>query len=317
MTELQEQYTEYEQRLQFEADTPILGMLAWYSVPESVEVKHSEFVGLVELNDAPLDTPNVPKPANVFRRACNKAKIMKVPTPNPDVFVNYTMRDASYDENFVFRRMIAEQVDAENHELGYRDIGLAIFSKDDFTTFYISDVEDDDPAKPYWDSLTQQIDDYLKDNKVTLPAIAIREAARRGLTQHLSGTAVRESGGVYFVASTRRDKLEALDRTINGVKGATFHTLPLVDDLRQRDMLKNAFEDETVAKSVALVAKITELLGQGTPIPAKTFLGIRKEYSDLKTRLNEYQDLLNDSLNKTETALEVANRQVLALLEAT
>lgn len=306
-------FNEYAKHLR-ESDVPVMGTLSWFHVPDSAQMTHKEFLHLVETSDAPIKTPNVPKPADVFRRACNSAKNLKVPSGR-DTFMNYTMRDAGYDEGFVFRRMVEEEVDGKNHELGFRILGLATFSKEGITTTYTPEIDTDDPAFREWLKMQERVDNFLSAKMLHLPAIAIREAARKGLEHHLRGTRVRPSGGVYFVSMERMAQLEALDFVINSVPDCSFHILPLVDDDRQREMLKEAFQAESIDDTGRLVAEMTELLNGDKAIPANTFLSLRDRYQFQKAKLDEYSELLSDQLSEAQAAMEICNKQLAALFD--
>jgi hypothetical protein len=293
----------------------MLGMLAWYSVPEASEISHSDFLKLVEDNDAPIKMPELPKPADVFRRACNNAKMLKVPADVPNEFFNFTMRDAGYDEGFVFRTAVEERVDSKNHELGFRVIGQATFSRESLKTHYSIDVDVDDPSISHYKKMQSSIDHFVDSKALVIPAIAIRESARRSLEVTLAGTRVRPGGGVYFINPDRLDKLEAVDYVINSVPNASFHVLPLVDDKRQREMLKSSFEDESIEETKRLIDDITTILKNGDDISAKKFSQLRTRYVDQKSKLAEYKDLLSDALETSSAALDVCNAQIMQLLD--
>jgi hypothetical protein len=308
------EYFKYTEHLKT-SNVPVLGMLAWYSVPESSEIKHGDFLQLVEDNDAPIKMPEMPKPADVFRRACNAAKLLKVPADVPNEFFNFTMRDAGYDDGFVFRTAVEERVDSKNHELGFRVIGQATFSRESLKTHYSLDVDPDDSAVVHYKSMQSSIDHFVDSKAVVIPAIAIRESARRSLEVTLNGTRVRPGGGVYFINPDRLDKLEAVDYVINSVPNASFHVLPLVDDKRQREMLKSSFEDESIEETKRLIDDITNILKSDDEISAKKFSQLRSRYVDQKDKLAEYKDLLNDALETSTAALEVCNAQIMQLLD--
>jgi hypothetical protein len=307
---------EYSEHLK-KSKQPILGMLVWYTVPVSSEMDHLEYCQLVETLNPPIKTPDVPKPAHVFRRACQAARISKVRTSNPEVFHNYVMRDAGYDPNFVHRRIIEEKVDAKDHSLGFRDLGHAVFSKEGVSATYQRSPQFPvgDPSEPYWQMMQDRIDTYLVEKMNFVPAIAIREGARKALEEKLRGVKVREGGGVYFVAADKLEPVEALDKLINTIPGASCHILPLVDDVRQRQMLKEAFENETVEETSELIGEIAELLASDKNIPAKTFISIQQRYLDKRSKLKEYSALLNDALDQSETILMACNAQLAALLD--
>jgi hypothetical protein len=307
-------YFSYTQHLK-NSDVPVLGMLAWYSVPESSEINHKDFLLLVEKQNAPIKTPELPKPADVFRRACNNSKLLKVPAGVPGEFFNYTMRDSGYDEGFVFRTAVEERVDSKNHELGFRTIGQVIFSRESVNTTYSYDIPMDDPAVKHYQDMQNSIDSYVDDKALTIPAIAIRESARRALEVTLMGTRVRPGGGVYFINPDKLDKLEAVDYVINNVPNASFHVLPLVDDKRQREMLKSSFEDESIEETKRLIDDITNILKKGDDISAKKFSGLHERYTAQRDKIAEYKTLLNDALETSSAALEVCNAQIMKLLD--
>jgi len=307
-------YFTYSKHLK-DSEVPILGMLAWYSVPESSEVNHKDFLLLVEKQNAPIKTPELPKPSDVFRRACNNSNLLKIPAGIPGEFFNYTMRDSGYDEGFVFRTVVEERVDSKNHELGFRTIGQVIFSRESVKSKYTYEVDMDDHAVPFYQQMQSSIDKYIDSKGLTIPAIAIRESVRRALEITLTGTRVRPGGGVYFINPDKLDKLEAVDYVINNIKDSSFHILPLIDDKRQREMLKSSFEDESVEETKKLIDEITVILKNGDDISAKKFSNIHERYSSQKNRISEYKKLLNDALETSTAAVEICNKQILKLLD--
>jgi hypothetical protein len=307
-------YFSYQEHLK-SGSVPTLGMLAWYSVPESAEISHKDLLLLIEKNNAPLKTPELPKLADVFRRACNNAKMLKIPTGIPGEFFNYTMRDSGYDDGFVFRTAVEERVDSKNHELGFRVIGQATFSRESIKTHYQTDLDSSDHAIQYFVKMQHAIDSYVDSKATMIPAIAVRESARRALENTLLGTRVRPGGGVYFINPEKLSSLEAIDSVINNVPSASFHVLPLVDDSRQREMLKSSFEDESIEETKRLIDDITEVLKGDQNITAKKFSSLHDRYTSQKNKLAEYKDLLSDALETSSTALDVCNAQIMQLLD--
>lgn len=310
-------YEQYANHLRNSSKVPLIGILAWYYVPDSAEIAHKDFVFLVESTDAPVKLPKTPKPADVFRRACNNAKILKARTGEKGIRYNYELRDAGYDDGFVWREMVEERVDAENHSLGFRIIAKATFSKEGVFTKFSPNIDHDDHAWQHYRTMADSIEAFIKARLLMLPAIAIREAARKGLEVHLMGTKVRPGGGVYFVSIEKSDKVDALAHVINSVDGASFHIMPLVDDEKQSAMLKEAFEDESVEETTRLISDITDLLKSDDMVTARKWVEIQTRYATQKAKLAEYQGILSDALSMASTQLEVANVQMLTLLEQT
>lgn len=289
----------------------IIGMLAWYTVPSTAEIEYADFMNLVIDNDAPITKMKQPSPNNVFRRACSSSKLLKQPGPEDDIFCNYRFRDVSYDKTYIFKCLVEEQVDRANHTLDHRTVADVTFTKASHRVSFDVKIDDDDYAQPAYQALVQNLKDFIANKGSKMHDLVIREAARRSLEYMLKG--VRLRGAVYFVAYEYADELEALDAVINGVEEADFHMLPLIDDQKQRNMLKNAFEDESMDQAHQLMAEIAELLESNKNVPAKKFADIQMRYSLMKDKMSEYGKLLNDSLSNAQESLTICNKQLAAL----
>ena len=295
------------------AGVPSLGMLAWYSVPETCEVLHSSFVELIVKHDAPIHLMKPPRPDNVFKRACAKAQILKV-RKTASVFVNYNIRDAGYDDTYVYRQAVEEEVDGDNHHLGYRVLGDIMFNKKLIMLDFTPSITEDDVSYKSFETMCDSIQKYLHDKALAMNAYSIRESARRSLEHSLAATRVRPGGGIYFVSSQKSEKLLALDSVINSIEHASFHILPLVDDKKQRLMLKNAFEDESIGETQRLMSEIAEVLNSPGGVSAKTFLDFQNRYAELKDKMIEYSSLLDDALEQSSNSLSLCNTQITNLL---
>lgn len=297
------------------SSVPLLGMLSWYSVPESAQITHKDYLVLVETSGAPMRLPELPASANLFRRACNAAKVLKVPSPIPGQTYNYELRDAGYDDNFVFRSLVEELVDGKQHSHGYTVLAQVIFAKESLKVTFNFQVPDDHHARPICETIKQSIVDYVYQKGEVIPAITTRQNVQRALEGNLRGTRVRPGGGVYFVGMDKAKQIEAIDYVVNNVPDASFHILPLVDDTKQRAMLKSSFEDDSVEQTRGLIEDITELLKSGDDISARKFKDIQSKYTEQKKKLDEYQKLLSDALSRSATELDVCQAQLVTLLD--
>lgn len=307
--------SEFDDYIQHLADVgiPSLGMLSWYSVPESCEILHSSFVELIVNNNAPINLMKPPRPDNVFKRACAKAQINKV-SKSDGVFVNYNIRDAGYDDTYVYRQAVEEMVDGNSHHLGYNVIGDIMFNKKAIHLDFSALVEESSPSFAFFEQMTKSIQQYVHDKALAMNAYSIRESARRTLEGPLSATRVRPGGGIYFVSVSKSESLMALDSVINSVENASFHILPLIDDKKQRLMLKSAFQDESIGETQRLMAEIAEVLNSNGNVSAKTFLEFQSRYSQLKDKMTEYSTILDDALDQASNSLELCNTQITNLL---
>ena len=295
-------------------DTPILGMLVWYTVPVSAEISHKEFIHLIDQHKAPIDRINVPSPNNVFRRACSMAALKKQIGPTNESSCNYTMRDTGNEPSFIFKCLVEETVDGKNHVLAHRTIADISLAKDTAKIHFECKIDDNDFA---WDAYTQvkdTLEGFVKGKSLVMHDLVIREAARRSVEYNLLGVRVRQGGGVYFVALDRCKELESVGNVINSIDTASFDMLPLVDDEKQREMLRVSFESESVGETQVLISEARELL-KSDKITAKKFIEMQTRYANLKSKMATYSDILNDSLDNSKEALNIASSQINALLD--
>lgn len=298
-----------------ESDTQLLGFLGWYNVPGSAEIDFELFNALIEKYDAPLRKMSAPKLPDVFRRACNDANITKRKSID-DTYLNFTMRDAGHDSGFVFRNLVEERVDSENHRLGYREIDRAIFSRDTGHVVFDRQVAEDDSAMPYIDEVETSIRSFLSTKATLMPPIQTREAIRKALEIDLSGVRARPAGGIYFVSLDKTEQVQALSSVYNELADCSLHILPLVDDVAQRGMIRDAFESEAVNATADLMAELAELKASGKKISSNKFEAIRTKYDTQVTKLLEYKAILADSLGKSESALDLVNESIVGILNS-
>lgn len=308
-------FNDYTQHL-LEDDVPLLGFLQWYNVPGTAQVDYQTFNDLVEQHDAPLRHMPPPKLPDVFRRACNEAKMLKVSGGN-DTHMNYTMRDAGHDDDCVYRNLVEEQLDANNHELGYRELAQAIFTRDTGDVTFVWKIDPDDPAASVVKVLEAQVQNFMENRAGLLPAIQVREAIRKALEITLSGLRVRPSGGVYFLSLDKADAIQSLLIVCNALDQCSLHLLPLVDDAKQRHMVKEAFESESVEATTELIGEIMELKSKGNKIPATQFLKIRERYAEQVSKMEQYKGILQSGLDQSQATLELAEGHLRDLLDQT
>ena len=294
-------------------DVELLGLLAWYSVPSTAEIEYADFIKLIADNDAPISKMKPPSPNNVFRRACSHSKLSKQPGPDDDITCNYMFRDVSYDKTYIYKALVEEQVDKDNHTLDHRVIADIHFDKGTHNILCKTKIAHDDYARPALDALMAAMEGFVQNKGTKIHDLIIRESARRALEGPLMSVGVRPGGVVYFVSTDKADELAALEAVINGVPEANFHILPLIDDSKQRDMLKEAFEEESIGQTRELMSEIAKALENSDGVPASKFISLQEQYAKMKDKMDAYKKLLNDSLTEADTTLTLANQQIVAL----
>lgn len=291
-----------------------LGRLVWYSVTEETKVNYSDFCGEIlnvysTLNGTiPPVLPPAPRDVDVFKRACTAAKRVNVPAPVNVAYSksNYTVRPAGSDETKVWRVIVREDLDTENHSLGYTELVKIAYDRNMNAIMFTPLVAPtDDAVAP---EMSKDIQDYYTREAGNLTAYFIREYVRRMLERDLYAIRVRPSGGVYFIHEQYAPVVEALETAMSNIAdkyGSSMHSLPLLDDGKQREMLRAAFESESVGEVDRLLGDVSEILRDNKQISMERYQKFAEDQNALVKKVADYSDLLDQALDLTGSRLEM------------
>jgi uncharacterized protein DUF6744 len=302
------EFSDYSNRLKT-ADVPSLGSLCWYTASEETAVPHADMEAHLQVVGLDAFTPKAPRDDDVFRRVCTNAQRKRVPTADPKVFENYLVRDVQRKGLKVTKQIVREQVDQSNKRLSYDPIVEVEYdSLASNLSYALLGVTNGGSTAV---NIAQEIETNFLANRNTLNGYAIRELFRRVLVSSYA-TGVRN--GVYFCGKAHADRIDALERLARMIPNASFHSLPLVDDVKQRTMLREAFEAETVDELRRRLAEIDELLSSPNEVPLKRVLALRDEVKPLKAKLKQYAELLEDNLDGAVLELKAYDTKIVRLL---
>lgn len=303
-------FSTYSDRVRGLGSDSWLGSLAWFSVSESVSIDHAEFTR--RLTAAGLDRAFLPPPPrddDVFRRVCTTAQRKRVPTA-AGTFENVLVRDVSREKNTVTKNIVVEEVDAANKRLSYSPVHQVAFDGTQIISGYLGvSLPGGSTAA---DATLADIRSGYDAQKGKLNSYAIREVIRRVLGR-AQATTVRSGGGVYFVMADHVHHLAALEQLAGLIDGVSVHALPLIDDIKQRKMVKEAFEAETVGEIDRRLGEIDTILN-GPEIPESRFLTLNQEMQDLIGKAETYSDLLEESMGNAEFRMQVYRKKMGAVL---
>lgn len=304
------------------APAAFLGRICWYSVPEATMVGHMEFCRDLLTRDLDkFHLPLAPKPVDVFRRA---SKSVQGKHRIGDKFTaNYLVRDLSMSPEEVERVLVREVVDSDNHVLWFESVAVITFSrannfvKTKHTPPEQVDVEGwtnkiDHQCRKLEDEKLNEVRSTYALNTHYITSYVVRETIRKILSR-LDATVMRD--GVYFVGESRVGELEGLEALVNALDGCSFHSLPLVDDARQREMLKAAFLDDCLGQIDDLIGKIRKILqSEDTRITPNRFADLQVLRTELRDRAETYKSMLETSLGETEVRLDALDQQLWELV---
>lgn len=303
-------FTDYASHVQGLDRETWLGMLSWYTVAEDLRVPHDDMVTLLAKVGLSSHMPRVPSDSDVFRRTCSAAQRKRVPNPGGN-FDNFLVRDPGSKDDNLCRRIVREEVDSSNQRLSYAEVGEVCFDRttgDIRTTLF---PPGDDMAREILDVIRTN---YLADRR-TLNGYAVRELIRRVLVGANATNVRYPGGGVYFLSVDHAGTVAALEDMAEVLgSDVSVHSLPLLDDKKQRTMVKRAFEAESIDRANAMVAEIAELL-KGEAVSAERVATYVTALGDLRGKLDEYSGLLETGLSSTSASISILQRQVAALMK--
>lgn len=293
-----------------------LGRVAYYQITEQSYVEHGAFcqallsVGLDQL------LPPVPRQRDIFKRACTAAQVKRVPTTQPNEFVNFMLREVGKDPDNVWRRVVAETVDSAGRTLTYVETADVHFYQPSgsITITVLNGHTGLDPViVTGTKSVTDTVQALYTGWQNTLTPFSVRELIRK-IIRGLNATVLRD--GLYFVREQHAPKIEAIETVVNATPGGSlFHSFPMVDDGKQRAALKAAFELESVGEIDRLLGEIREIMVDGDKrITSDRFADFKMQYDSLRRKVADYSDLLDTALVETGSRLEIMDGMLFELM---
>jgi hypothetical protein len=286
-----------------------LGELVWFTVPDATRISHDDL--LVALKECALEdfAPPRPQDDDVFRRVCTAHQRKKVETPDPDVFENYLIRDVKRSGGKCTKQIVVEQVNGANKRLSYAP---AVQLEHDKSTGQVI-IEELDTAEDSTQALNlaELIVQNYKHDRGTLNSMGIRWLLRTVL-ERSDATIVRPSGGIYFVSIMWADRVASLEKLGEKI-GITVHPCPLLDDKKQRAMLRAAFKAETVDEIDKMLGEIDTML-KGDEVPERKYLDMYNRMQAITARTGEYAELLEEEFGNAEFRMDILQKKTKQLL---
>ena len=135
----------------------------------------------------------------------------------------------------------------------------------------------------------------------------------RGYIYNLSGILVRESGGLYFVRQSHAEEIAKLQTWVQSI-GSDFHSLPLLNLVGQREMIMEAFEEDTIGEVGRLMGELNKILSEkNRTIDPTTFEAYSRRAIELSKKVEQYNDTLGARADRAEIEIQIYKQQVLQL----
>lgn len=288
-----------------------LGFLSWYAVPSNIQVTRENLErAFIEAGIDLSKMPDPIRPHDAFRRATTSIAVERMPA-GKDRFKNYLVREVRCSSEEVRRHLVAETVDSAQEVLSYREVAaLRLLRR--YNPTMVTELL---PGAFAVEEDKEVIEKMLRTAEERYH-IALRyyegDHIRRliaSILADMSPTLVRQSGAVYFVPKEHERDLKSLE-TLAKKLGAEFEGVPVMDAANVRELVLNAFRNQTLA----VVTELTEAL-KDPDITQKKVVVLLDQAKSLLGQVKEYEDLLEKKLTDLRTQVEIVQMQMMALLD--
>lgn len=319
-----EKYTEAIENLPGEA---FLGSLLYFSISAAdVNLEQAR----TRLQNAGMDTGTLRKilrPVDAFKKSTREFAHKFAPTGG--MRSELMVRPVGEDGEQAHRHLILERAviqQGKKRRVFYEKVGEIVFTRGekkrgeysgygvesrrttDHLTQQLTEVEEEWLQK-HLDTFQDRFDHLLH----YMDSHAVRTFVREYI-YNLQGTCVKESGGLYFVAQEHADEIAKLGEWVRSI-GSEFHHLPLLNLADQRDMILQAFEEESVAEVQRLMGEVAKILEDPTrKIESKTFDAYGLAAADLTAKIKEYESMLGARASRASMEVSIYSQQVMQLV---
>lgn len=326
MTVSQAPLSNYTDAIAALPDEAFLGALLYFSISMAdVNLKNAHR----DLAAANLSTGTLRKnlrPVDAFRKA-TKEFAKKFPIKN-GIRSELMVRPVGEDGEQAYRHLILERAviqAGKKRRVFYEKVGEITFTRGvkkngDYAGH---GVEVRRTTNHLSDPLTPEEDQWLTERLITfedrydhllnyMDSHAVRTFVREYIYD-LSGTCVKESGGLYFISQGHIDEVQRLAAWVRSV-GSEFHSLPLLNLVEQREMILEAFEEETIKEVERLMSTVADILKDpNRQIEEKTFDSFALQGVELGKKVNEYSQMLGSKAERAATEIQMYSAQVMNL----
>ncbi len=290
-------------------DELLLGHIAWFTVKQPRKT-HQELAELVaDLKLSPAIIPNPPRLGDAFKRACRYSERKNLPIPLSNHMANFLIRPVTQTIDEIERHLIMEIVDAEGRVLEYKNAAKLVFNRNKgilSVSARVMPPELDPMLKETLNRFNANFDEATK----FIDAQIIRRMIREQLAE-MRAILIRREGTVWFTPISERKNVEALEEFCNQLGGGSaFHSVPLPDTTKQRELVKVAFEEEVHEEATQLITEFRAIQNAGDKITARHWQGLRERFNSMKDNFSEYGGMIDNEMAKAKIEIEAVERQL-------
>lgn len=282
-----------------QSGVPVLGNILFYSVVEATRISHEDFTTRLKAADLGEFVPNVPRDDNTFLRVTSKIARNRDPIDGTDEFENILVRKVAHEKGSIVKHVVAERVDSGNRRLSHQAV-VELEYHPTGSEFTVTALGEHEHARAM--GLAREAQTNFNYWKGMLHSDTVRNVVH-SVIQSTHALTVRPTGGVFFVLDTHTPTIDSLLQAIAGLPGVTVSPIPLIDGSDQREMLRAAYQEETVGEVIKITTEMNELL-KGDPVTPGVANAFIDRITGVKSKVAEYEELLGNSLGAAEIHLQ-------------
>jgi len=282
----------------------VLGHLLWFTIYESLSVTAQDLIAAFQAAGVSGKyLPGQVKPCDAFRRATSAAEKRRVMGRSGGTYRNLLVAEVRADRDEVERHLILQEVDADNRELWHVTAARFVLGRKS-GDLRVEELH----SGPEVVEAVELVRRCYRDALGHYKARHLRDILARMLWA-VRATAVRPSGGVYFVPIDHGAEVQAMRSLLRALK-QEFFAVPLVDSADSRDMVGVKFREQIGE----MIAGFAELLRTGAASKGD-LVNILNRTRDLLASVEEYQKLLQDDMQDLLSRVEIVKAQARMALE--
>lgn len=288
-----------------------LGSLFWYSISQQLisreRLKRT-------FDEAAMDQrwlPNPIRPADAFRRATwdVQKKLKKVETPTATIFLNFLIREVYSDHKRVQRNIVIEQVDKKGRKLAYNPTATVIEFNKESGSISISASRTMDWGEQNAKELALDAKDRFETYCRHYDAQTLRAMVKKVLAS-LSPTAVRPSGGVYFVPRHHQNELDRVVDLVSRLEGSEAFAVPLFNTKSNRGIVNSKLREDVLS-----VLSKCRMVMEGPDLKKSRITETLNEARRVVKTFHEYQSIVHLDLEVLNDSLAELKELAVGLME--
>jgi len=312
---------EFQTRTKDLDKSAFLGSVVWFSTSDC-DIQYTSVVNALTRSGLASMAPRPPCDADVFKRTFWAGTHRNEAATEDGIIERLMVRHVSLVSptkevpGRIVRKVVSEFVDAEKLSLAYpsQGGGEVVFN---YETGSVA-ITPYDESTPQAENLLHDLRRQYDRTRGCLDGSALRGIITRTLDAAKAVNLRGKAGGVYLLSMSHEDVVASLETWTEVLRrdlslGVDFHSLPLLDDLKQREMVLDGVREDISQDVKALTVDVTEALQQNEGVTMRRFASASAKLQALQAKASEYESLLKHEGLVAETSLGMLALQVQAL----